>query len=89
MPTTDRRSPTRALVGWWALLCLLAFIQSPGRTVADTKHDLTANPSGFLERSLQMWSEIMPLGKLQNQAYGYLFPQGAFFALFDLIPDAI
>ena len=89
MPTTDRRSPTRALVGWWALLCLLAFIQSPGRTVADTKHDLTANPSGFLERSLQMWSEIMPLGQLQNQAYGYLFPQGAFFALFDLIPDAI
>ncbi len=89
MPTADQRTPTRALVGWWALLCLLAFIQAPGRTVADTKHDLTANPSGFLERSLQMWSEIMPLGQLQNQAYGYLFPQGAFFALFDLLPDAI
>ncbi|MFD5868506.1 alpha-(1-_3)-arabinofuranosyltransferase family protein [Corynebacterium sp. NPDC060344] len=89
MPTTDRRTPTRALVGWWALLCLLAFIQSPGRTVADTKHDLTANPTGFLERSLSMWSEVMPLGQLQNQAYGYLFPQGPFFALFDLLPDAI
>lgn len=89
MPTTGQRTPTRALVGWWALLCLLAFIQAPGRTVADTKHDLTANPGGFLERSLSMWSEVMPLGQLQNQAYGYLFPQGAFFALFDLLPDAI
>lgn len=89
MPTTDQRTPTRALVGWWAFLCLLAFIQSPGRTVADTKHDLTANPTGFLGRALQMWSEVMPLGQLQNQAYGYLFPQGAFFALFDLLPDAI
>ncbi|HHT31254.1 MAG TPA: DUF3367 domain-containing protein [Corynebacterium sp.] len=89
MPTTDQRTPTRALVGWWALLCLLAFVQAPGRTVADTKHDLTADPAGFLERSLSMWSEVMPLGQLQNQAYGYLFPQGAFFALFDLLPDAI
>lgn len=89
MPAADQRTPTHALVGWWAFLCLLAFIQAPGRIVADTKHDLTANPGGFLERSLSMWSEVMPLGQLQNQAYGYLFPQGAFFALFDLLPDAV
>ncbi|MBV7296033.1 DUF3367 domain-containing protein [Corynebacterium sp. TAE3-ERU12] len=74
------------MLGWWVLLCLIAFIQSPGRIVADTKHDLTQNPSGFLSRSLTIWSEIMPLGQLQNQAYGYLFPQGAFFAAIDALP---
>ncbi|MEJ6020226.1 DUF3367 domain-containing protein [Corynebacterium sp. H113] len=89
MSTT--RTPTRALVPWWVLLALIAFVQSPGRTVADTKHNLTENPLGFLANSLTMWSETMPLGQLQNQAYGYLFPQGAFFGLFDattqLLPD--
>lgn len=82
------RTPTRALVPWWLVLIFLAFIQSPGKTVADTKHDLTENPIGFLRNSLHMWSDTMPLGQLQNQAYGYLFPQGAFFAFFHLLPGA-
>lgn len=86
MPTSDR-ARIRAFVPWWALLCLLAFIQSPGKTVADTKHDLVANPVGFLSNSLSMWSDTMTLGQLQNQSYGYLFPQGPFFAFFDLFPD--
>ncbi|QCQ93996.1 DUF3367 domain-containing protein [Rhodococcus sp. SGAir0479] len=60
------------------VLCLL---QSPGRTVADTKYDLTENPIGFLSRAAHQWSSIAPLGQVQNQAYGYFFPHGAFFAL--------
>jgi len=60
------------------ILCLL---QSPGKIVADTKYDLTENPIGFLSRAAHQWSSIAPLGQVQNQAYGYFFPHGAFFAL--------
>lgn len=71
----------------WLLLGLLSFLQSPGRTVADTKHDLAANPAGFLSGALHAWTDVFPLGQLQNQAYGYLFPQGLFFLLTDPLPD--
>lgn len=66
-----------------ALLGILCFLQSPGLTVADTKHDLAANPWGFLAGATQLFA---PWG-LQNQAYGYLWPQGLFFALTDFLPD--
>ena len=69
------------------LWLLLSLLQGTGLTVADTKHDLTANPWGFLTQALSPWTDVFPLGQLQNQAYGYLFPQGLFFALLDPLPD--
>ncbi|MBB4137958.1 alpha-(1-_3)-arabinofuranosyltransferase [Gordonia humi] len=73
---------TRRGVGITALIFLLLSLwQAPGKISPDTKLDLTADPIGFLARATHLWSPTMPMGQIQNQAYGYLFPHGAFFAL--------
>ena len=71
----------------WTVLSLVVFLQSPGQVSADTKLDLVVNPAQFLGRSLSAWTDAMTMGQLQNQAYGYLFPQGLFFLLMDPLPD--
>lgn len=79
----------RAHVLGWLAAALIAFCQPFGRIAADTKLDLTANPSGFLAAATSAWTDAFPMGQLQNQAYGYLFPQGAFFLLTESLPDWI
>ncbi|MEV6770636.1 alpha-(1-_3)-arabinofuranosyltransferase [Nocardia sp. NPDC051030] len=71
----------RWLLGTVIAAFLLTFLQAPGRTVADTKYDLAQNPLGFLGRAAHLWSSQAPMGQVQNQAYGYFFPHGAFFSL--------
>ena len=79
----------RARIGGLFFLALVVLVQPWGLTAADTKHDLVANPARFLAGALHAYTDTFTLGQLQNQAYGYLFPQGLFFLLADPLPDWI
>ncbi len=81
-PTSTRTQPLD-----WAVYALIAFfslIQDAGRTTLDTRVELSERPTSFLAGGFQLWHDSTNFGELLNQAYGYIFPQGAFFVLVEL-----
>jgi arabinofuranan 3-O-arabinosyltransferase len=56
------------------------FFEKAGETTLDTKASLMDAPGELLRSTFSLWNPQVSLGELQNQAYGYLFPMGPFFA---------
>lgn len=79
-PAKDVSATTVRMVAVALLLVGLAFVQDPGYLVADTKFDLAVSPLDFLSRAFHLWDDSAAFGQVQNQAYGYLWPMGPFFA---------
>ncbi|KQY64038.1 alpha-(1-_3)-arabinofuranosyltransferase domain-containing protein [Nocardioides sp. Root140] len=76
---------TWASLAVYLVLLGAGMLEQFGKITNDTKTPLIEAPGKFLAGATTLWNPQMTMGELQNQAYGYLFPQGPFFLGFDLM----
>ncbi|MBZ5733691.1 alpha-(1-_3)-arabinofuranosyltransferase [Nocardioides sp. TRM66260-LWL] len=83
----DATASTRRVAALrWTLYLALAIVlltEQWGRTTTDTRMELSTRPGRFLRDALSLWDPSVSLGQIQNQAYGYLVPQGLVAVLAD------
>jgi arabinofuranan 3-O-arabinosyltransferase len=84
MPRISPTATRGASVLVYAVLLAAALLEKVGKTTSDTKTPLIEAPGAFLRSVVHLWNADTSLGEIQNQAYGYLFPQGPFFLLGEL-----
>ncbi|WP_182526402.1 alpha-(1-_3)-arabinofuranosyltransferase domain-containing protein [Nocardioides dongkuii] len=72
-----------AAAGLYLLFAFVSLLQQPGRTTYDTRAELSERPGSFLAETFTLWHPDSNFGEFQNQAYGYLFPQGSWFLVTD------
>lgn len=87
MRDTRAASATGAAIAssLYAVVTIVMLIQQPGATTYDTRAELTERPGSFLSGAFTLWHPEANFGEFQNQAYGYLFPQGTWFVLADAL----
>ena len=74
---------------WWlvagvAWITVLVLLQEQGLLAHDTRFDVLFEPGDFMSRVWHLWDGRADLGRVQNQAVGYLFPLGPFHWLTEL-----
>ncbi len=62
-------------------LFAMVLVQRWGLLTHDTRLDLLIDPKGFLSATWNLWDPTADMGRIQNQAVGYLFPMGPFMLL--------
>jgi len=73
-------------LGLAAVAFVLALAQRPGTAITDTKIDLQVDAVDFLGEVASSWTSTGSLGHIWGSQYvGYLFPQGPFYALGELL----
>lgn len=77
--------PTRVLAVLSIVLTIEIFLQQWGKIIHDTRVDLAIDPARFMANSLHFWDPIADMGRVQNQAAGYLIPMGPFFLIGHLL----